>query len=184
MSRPRRLVAATLVGLLALGALAAACSDDGDEGDGGADQSLVMPSTTTTTIPVGGGTAPTSTFLPNTPIIAGQEAILTGAYSQEQVPGGGVSPSADEGVCHYVTSDDGARVSVAFTDTYLYDGVAYPGPADYPGDPEQYPNDPLLVHPGDRIAVRGEVVEAGDDPCATPTAQPGLTILVSTFAPS
>lgn len=179
MIRPRALTAGVVRALLVLAlavlvsALLVGCSDDD-----AADEPLVKPTTTTTTTAVGVGPAPTSTFLPNTDVVAGQEAVLTGIYSQ--LP----DPSHAGEVCHFVTIDDGTKVSVAFTDTYLYDGVAYPGPADYPGDPEEYPTDPLLVHPDDRIVVRGEVVEVGDDACASQSAHTGLTVLVSTFAPS
>jgi major membrane immunogen (membrane-anchored lipoprotein) len=176
----RRTPLAVVVALLAASVLLAACSDDEPDGEAETPTSLVRPTTTTTTTEVGVGPAPTSTFLPNTPVVVGREAILTGVYSQTPTEPDG----RGEDVCHYVTIDDGTLVSVAFTDTYLYGGAAYPGPADYVGDPEEYADDPLLVHPGDRIAVRGEVVEAPDDPCALPTGHPGLTVLVSTFAPS
>ncbi len=176
MIRPRVLVTVTVATALSLGLLSiSGCSDDEKPDD--SPSSLVKPTTTTTTTEVG-VTAPTSTFLPNTPVVAGREAILTGTYSQEPAR----AQTAD--VCHYVTLDDGTKVNVAFTTVYQYLDDVFPGPEDYIGDPTEYADDPLLVHVGDRIAVRGEVVEVGDDPCTAPTDHQGLTVLVSTFAPS
>jgi hypothetical protein len=163
----------TLVPLLLL---AGACSDDHSSADGST-TSRAPRTATTSTLPAG-APDPNSLF-PDTPIVAGQDATVNGAFSSVAL-----KTPAEDGTtsCEYVTRADGKKVYVLFPDTYEVDsGISLPGPPDYKGDARLRDQDANLAHPGDKVIVAGEVDET-DSTCASSSDYPGVVVNTSVWS--
>jgi hypothetical protein len=165
--------------------VAGACSSDDQRGTAATPTSAPLLDDDIITIPFDEFGTPDLetdvTLFPNSEVVPGAQATLTGEYSSTVTTDAGTGIEAD---CQYITTDDGDRVNASFADVYIFDGVGYLGPADYVADPSEYPFDPTLTGPGDRVLIQGEVIAVGDDLCAADSAHPDLTVIVSAWSRS
>jgi hypothetical protein len=155
-----------------------ACSHD-DTSANGSTTTTLPPALSSTTLPAG-APDPNSLF-PDTPIVAGQNATVNGAFSSGPNPD--ETPGSDTNLgCQWVTRSDGKKVAVQFPDVYASpdEKQFLIGPPNYtPGN--DFDADPNLVHGGDKVIVAGEVDEL-DSSCTKPTSYPGLSVVSSVWS--